>query len=108
LAKLDGVAATQNDLAELMRRETIEPLVAVGIITQVALSLDEAEARKVTHCDIKPDNILVAQTSATPDARRRDALLALSTLEAALKQDAFLTHSLSPLLTQARALATAP
>ncbi len=38
----------------------LEPSRALRIASQIALALEEAEARGVVHCDIKPDNVMFA------------------------------------------------
>ena len=48
-------------LSEVLSEDRPEPLAALAIVSQVGLALDEAESRQITHRDIKPDNILLAE-----------------------------------------------
>ncbi|MGE3075008.1 MAG: protein kinase [Dehalococcoidia bacterium] len=48
-------------LSEVLGEGRPDPLAAIAIVSQVALALDEAESRQITHRDIKPDNILLAE-----------------------------------------------
>jgi serine/threonine-protein kinase len=51
------------DLDELLRWEgRLEPWRAVRLLAQVAGGLDAAHARRLVHRDVKPANILIAQT----------------------------------------------
>jgi serine/threonine protein kinase len=46
----------------LERERTIPPARLVRMVSQVAIALDEAHARKFVHRDLKPDNIYLCQT----------------------------------------------
>jgi serine/threonine-protein kinase len=48
--------------ATLKREGVIAPERAVRMVSQIALGLDEAHARKLVHRDLKPDNIFLCQT----------------------------------------------
>lgn len=48
--------------ATLERERTIPPARLVRMVSQVAIALDEAHARKFVHRDLKPDNIYLCQT----------------------------------------------
>ena len=48
--------------ATLKRESTIPPSRVVRMLSQVALALDEAHARKLIHRDLKPDNLFLCQT----------------------------------------------
>lgn len=48
-------------LSEVLTEGRPDPLAALAIVSQVALALDEAESRQITHRDIKPDNILLSE-----------------------------------------------
>lgn len=48
--------------ATLKRESTIPPARVVRMLSQVALALDEAHARKLIHRDLKPDNLFLCQT----------------------------------------------
>ncbi len=48
--------------ATLERERTIQPARLVRMVSQVAIALDEAHARKFVHRDLKPDNIYLCQT----------------------------------------------
>lgn len=50
-----------RSLSEVLAEGPVEPLTALTIVSEVALALDEAETRSITHRDIKPDNILVTE-----------------------------------------------
>ncbi len=49
--------------ATLKREGVIPPGRLVRILSQVAIGLDEAHARKFVHRDLKPDNLFLCQTS---------------------------------------------
>ncbi len=49
--------------ATLKREVVIQPGRLVRILSQVAIGLDEAHARKFVHRDLKPDNLFLCQTS---------------------------------------------
>lgn len=49
--------------ATLKRESVLPPARIVRMISQVAIGLDEAHARKLVHRDLKPDNIFLCQTS---------------------------------------------
>lgn len=51
-------------LTELLADGLPDPLAAMNIISEAGLALDEAESRDITHRDIKPDNIMVAEDGA--------------------------------------------
>lgn len=48
-------------LSEVLAEGRPEPLAALAVVSQVALALDEAESRQITHRDVKPDNILLSE-----------------------------------------------
>jgi serine/threonine-protein kinase len=47
----------------LKREKVLRPARVVRMLSQVALGLDEAHAKKLVHRDLKPDNIFLCQTS---------------------------------------------
>lgn len=49
--------------ATLKRESTISPARMVRMLSQVALGLDGAHAKKLVHRDLKPDNLFLCQTS---------------------------------------------
>jgi len=49
--------------ATLKREGVIPPARVVRLLSQVAIGLDEAHARKFVHRDLKPDNLFLCQTS---------------------------------------------
>ncbi|MEO7035403.1 MAG: serine/threonine-protein kinase [Polyangiaceae bacterium] len=49
--------------ATLKREQVIAPARMVRMVSQVAIGLDEAHARKFVHRDLKPDNLFLCQTS---------------------------------------------
>lgn len=49
--------------ATLKREGTISPARTVRMLSQVAIGLDGAHARKLVHRDLKPDNLFLCQTS---------------------------------------------
>ncbi|MEO8902418.1 MAG: serine/threonine-protein kinase [Polyangiaceae bacterium] len=49
--------------ATLKREQVIAPARMVRMLSQVAIGLDEAHARKFVHRDLKPDNLFLCQTS---------------------------------------------
>lgn len=49
--------------ATLKRENVISPARLVRMLSQVALGLDGAHARKLVHRDLKPDNLFLCQTS---------------------------------------------
>ena len=53
---VDGLA-----LSDILKGGAVEPAQALAIVAQVAMALDEAEARGVIHRDIKPSNILITR-----------------------------------------------
>ncbi len=60
---LDG-----ESLDQVLRREgPMEPLRAIRVVRQVALSLDEAHGKGIVHRDIKPHNIMLLQRPGEPD-----------------------------------------
>lgn len=48
--------------ATLKRESVLSPARVVRLVSQVAIGLDEAHARKFVHRDLKPDNIFLCQT----------------------------------------------
>jgi serine/threonine protein kinase len=48
--------------ATLKRESSISPARTVRMVSQVALALDTAHARKLVHRDLKPDNLFLCQT----------------------------------------------
>ena len=53
-----------EELRATLKRETvILPARMVRMLSQVAIGLDEAHARKFVHRDLKPDNLFLCQTS---------------------------------------------
>ena len=50
-----------RSLSEVMAEGRAEPLAALAIVSQVALALDEAESRQITHRDVKPENIMLSE-----------------------------------------------
>ena len=48
--------------ATLKREKVIPPARVVRMLSQVAIALDEAHARKLVHRDLKPDNLFLCQT----------------------------------------------
>jgi Tol biopolymer transport system component/serine/threonine protein kinase len=48
-----------ESLQEALRQGPLDPARALRIATQVARALEEADARRVVHRDIKPDNIML-------------------------------------------------
>jgi len=53
-----------EELRATLKRETvISPWRVVRMLSQTAIGLDEAHARKFVHRDLKPDNIFLCQTS---------------------------------------------
>ena len=51
-----------ESLADVLgRQRTLATDVALGIAREVALALEHAHERKVTHCDIKPGNVLICR-----------------------------------------------
>jgi serine/threonine-protein kinase len=49
--------------ATLKRQKTIRPARLVRMLSQVALGLDPAHAKKLVHRDLKPDNLFLCQTT---------------------------------------------
>jgi serine/threonine-protein kinase len=49
--------------ATLKREGVISPARVVRMLSQIAIGLDEAHARKFVHRDLKPDNLFLGQTS---------------------------------------------
>jgi serine/threonine protein kinase len=49
--------------ATLKREGTISPARMIRMLSQVAIGLDGAHARKLVHRDLKPDNLFLCQTS---------------------------------------------
>jgi len=49
--------------ATLKRESVLPPARIVRMLSQVAIGLDEAHARKLVHRDLKPDNVFLCQTS---------------------------------------------
>lgn len=49
--------------ATLKREGVLHPARIVRVLSQVAIGLDEAHARKLVHRDLKPDNLFLCQTS---------------------------------------------
>ncbi|MGC4089565.1 MAG: serine/threonine-protein kinase [Polyangiaceae bacterium] len=49
--------------ATLKRESVIAPARLVRMLSQIAIGLDEAHARKFVHRDLKPDNLFLGQTS---------------------------------------------
>jgi serine/threonine-protein kinase len=49
--------------ATLKRESVISPARLVRMLSQVAIGLDQAHARKFVHRDLKPDNLFLCQTS---------------------------------------------
>src|SRR6185369_5063271 len=49
--------------ATLKREQTIAPGRMIRMLSQVAIGLDGAHARKFVHRDLKPDNLFLCQTS---------------------------------------------
>ena len=49
--------------ATLKREHTIAPARMIRMLSQVAIGLDGAHARKLVHRDLKPDNLFLCQTS---------------------------------------------
>jgi serine/threonine protein kinase len=48
--------------ATLKRESVLPPERVVRMVSQVAIGLDEAHARKLVHRDLKPDNVFLCQT----------------------------------------------
>jgi len=48
--------------ATLKREKVLPPERVIRMVSQIALALDEAHARKLVHRDLKPDNIFLCQT----------------------------------------------
>ena len=52
-----------EDLKTLLQREgTLEPALAVGLVTQVAGALDAAHSKGLVHRDVKPGNVLISSS----------------------------------------------
>jgi len=52
-----------EELRAMLKREgTMTPERVVRMVSQVAIALDEAHARKLVHRDLKPDNLFLCQT----------------------------------------------
>lgn len=52
-----------EELRSMLKRErTLSPARVVRMVSQAALALDAAHARKLVHRDLKPDNIFLCQT----------------------------------------------
>jgi serine/threonine-protein kinase len=53
-----------EELRATLKRETVlPPERLIRLLSQVAIGLDEAHARKLVHRDLKPDNLFLCQTS---------------------------------------------
>lgn len=53
--------AEGSTLKDILRDYKVEPKAALQITMQLASALQQAHSRKIIHCDIKPQNILMSQ-----------------------------------------------
>jgi len=57
-----------STLDQVLRREgPMDPVRAIRVVRQVALSLDEAHGKGIIHRDVKPHNIMLLQRPGEPD-----------------------------------------